>query len=102
MTKSSMFSRASAVALLGVAAVMGAQAAPTITPLGEADKHGAITYSVKCDSGARKIVQCVRDDLHCGYAGDQALGAIVESLCTGRAAEPAVRAAPMETTPASP
>ena len=102
MINSRMFWRASVVALLGAATVIGAQAAPTITPLGEVDKHGAITYSVKCDSGARKIVQCVRDDRHCGYAGDQALDAIVDSLCAGRAAEPAVRAAPMETTPASP
>lgn len=79
-------------------AVAGAQ----ITPLGEPDKHGAITYSVTCDSGARKIVQCVRDDRHCGYAGDQTLEAIVDSLCAGRASVPATRDTPMETSPASP
>lgn len=91
-----------AAALLLTGAVLAAQAAPTVMPLGEPDKHGAINYSVKCDSGARKIVQCVRDAQHCGYAGDQSLDAIVDALCAGRTAEPAERGPAMETAPASP
>lgn len=78
-------------------------AAAQVTPLGEPDKYGATNYSVQCDSGARKIVQCVRDDQHCGYAGDQALEIIVESLCAAAVADlPSAEAPSMETAPASP
>ncbi|MGQ0530540.1 MAG: hypothetical protein ACT4PG_12170 [Panacagrimonas sp.] len=90
------------VALLLVGAALAVQAAPSITPLGEADKHGAINYSVKCDSGARKIVQCVRDDGHCGYAGDQSLADIVAALCSGSPPEPAATTPSMQTAPATP
>lgn len=78
-------------------------AAAQVTPLGEPDKYGATNHSVQCDSGARKIVQCVRDDQHCGYSGDQALASIVESLCAGGVVDPPRPAEPsMETAPASP
>ena len=91
---------------LGFAALLLAAgsvwAGAQVMPLGEPDKHGAVNYSVTCDSGKRKIVQCVRDAQHCGYAGDQSLDAIVEALCAGRVAEPVPRDAPMETSPASP
>ncbi len=91
-------------------AVLGTQvawAAPQITPLGEADKHGAIVYSVKCDSGAKKILQCVRDEQHCGYAGDAPLASLVSEACGGNAPAasspaPAGDAAPFETSPAYP
>lgn len=81
-------------------------AAPQILPLGEADKHGAIVYSVKCDDGSKKILQCVRDDQHCGYAGDTPLSALVEDTCKGGSAKtappaPAADSPPFETSPSS-
>ena len=92
------------VAILPMAA---ASAAPSITPLGEADKHGALVYSVKCDNGVKKILQCVRDDRHCGYAGDTPLAALVSEVCDGKA--PAAAApessddsTPFQTSPANP
>ena len=81
-----------------------AVATPQVTPLGEADKHGAIVYSVKCDNGSKKILQCVRDDQHCGYAGDVSLSVLVEDACKGGAAPPAAPASdalPFETSPSS-
>lgn len=91
------------IVLLPVAA---ASAAPQITPLGEADKHGALVYSVKCDNGNKKILQCVRDDRHCGYAGDTPLSVLVEEVCSAKApaapAAPADDAPPFETAPANP
>lgn len=90
-------------AMLPMATVL---AAPQITPLGEADKHGAIVYSVKCDNGSKKILQCVRDDQHCGYAGDTPLSALVEENCTGSAvappSAPAGDSTPFETSPGYP
>jgi len=93
------------VATLPVAA---ASAAPSITPLGEADKHGALVFSVKCDNGVKKILQCVRDDQHCGYAGDTPLTALVGEVCNARApsasspAESSDDAQPFQTSPANP
>ncbi|MCC2655090.1 MAG: hypothetical protein K0Q76_198 [Panacagrimonas sp.] len=85
----------------------GAIAAPQITPLGEADKHGYIVYSVKCDDGRKKILQCVRDDRHCGYAGDQALSDVVTETCSAtpaQASEPPSSddTLPFQTAPAQP
>jgi hypothetical protein len=82
-------------------------AAPQITPLGEADKHGAIVYSVKCDDGRKKILQCVRDDKHCGYAGDQALSVLVSEACSATPAQapeapPPDDTLPFQTAPAQP
>lgn len=84
--------------------VDAALAATQILPLGEPDKHGYLSYSVKCDSGARQIVQCVGGDQRCGYAGDQPLAVIVDVLCSGTLAEPAPTgdAPPMQTAPAMP
>lgn len=79
------------------AAFAGAQ----VLPLGEPDKHGAITYSVKCESGVSKIVQCVRDDRHCGYAGELTLAASVEQAC-GTSAPASEVPSTFETAPASP
>jgi hypothetical protein len=84
-----------------------AWAAPQITPLGEADKHGAIVYSVKCDSGAKKILQCVRDDQHCGYGGDASLSSLVSEACSANAPAasspaPVGDAPPFQTSPAYP
>lgn len=78
-----------------------AVAAPQITPLGEPDKHGAINYSVKCEAGGSKIVQCVRDDQHCGYAGRETLAEIAAQACG--AVQPVDEApSAFETAPASP
>ena len=79
----------------GVVLAGGAQ----IVPLGEPDKHGYLNHSVKCDNGAKKIVQCVGGVQRCGYAGDQTLASIVGSLCSGSAAapEPAGEDSPMQT-----
>jgi hypothetical protein len=80
-------------------------AAPQVLPLGEPDKHGAITYSVKCDNGAKKILQCVRDDRHCGYAGDQTLASLIDEACGAKSAPAAPSAgdeAPFQTSPAAP
>lgn len=74
-------------------------AAPQITPLGEADKHGAIVYSVKCDDGRKKILQCVRDDKHCGYAGDQLLSTLVSETCSATPAQAPEPPASDDTTP---
>jgi hypothetical protein len=85
----------------------GVFAAPQITPLGESDKHGAIVYSVKCDDGRKKILQCVRDDKHCGYAGDQALSVLVTETCSATPAQapeapPSDDTLPFQTAPAQP
>lgn len=85
----------------------GALATPQITPLGEADKHGAIVYSVKCDDGRKKMTQCVRDDRHCGYAGDQPLSQVVDETCGATPAQAAQPAStddtlPFQTAPAQP
>lgn len=86
------------LALLGCGTVLaGAQ----ILPLGEADKHGAINYSVKCEGGGSRIVQCVRDDQHCGYAGEQTLAAIVAQAC-GEGQSQVETPSTFETAPASP
>jgi hypothetical protein len=97
-------------ALLGSIAALqlaSALAAPQITPLGEADKHGALVYSVKCDDGRKKILQCVRDDRHCGYAGDQPLSDVVDATCSAtpaQASEPPASddTLPFQTAPAQP
>ena len=93
------------IVLLSVAG--GAFAAPQITPLGEADKHGALVYSVKCDDGRKKILQCVRDDKHCGYAGDQPLSTLVSETCGATPAPvpeapPSDDSLPFQTAPAQP
>lgn len=64
-----------------------ALAEPRVTPLGEADAHGAINYSVICDDGSRHIVQCVRSDQRCGYAADEPLAGLVVSFCGGVATD---------------
>lgn len=85
---------------------MALAAAPRITPLGEPDKHGAIAYSVVCDNERRKIVQCVGDDRHCGYAGDQPLAELADAACAAAPAastpEPSGDAPPFETAPIRP
>lgn len=98
-----------AVLLLSVTALpsIPAFATPQITPLGEADKHGAIVYSVKCDDGRKKILQCVRDDRHCGYAGDRPLSELVGETCAATPAQapesaPSDDTLPFQTTPAQP
>lgn len=97
-----------AVLLLVAGVSAAALAAPQITPLGEADKHGALVYSVKCDNGEKKIMQCVRDDRHCGYAGDTPLTALIDEACGGRAPASAPSrpsdedATPFQTAPAMP
>jgi hypothetical protein len=90
---------------LAVALVMASSAVwagAQIIPLGEPDKYGAINYSVKCETGGGRIVQCVRDDQHCGYAGEQTLAAVVELACGGSQATGDQAAPMMETSPASP
>lgn len=82
-------------------------AAPQITPLGEPDKHGEIVYSVKCDDGRKKILQCVRDDRHCGYAGDRPLAELVDETCGATPVQapeppPADDTLPFQTAPAQP
>lgn len=82
-------------------------AAPQITPLGEPDKHGQIVYSVKCDDGRKKILQCVRDDRHCGYAGDRTLAELVTEACGATptqapASPPTDDMLPFQTAPAQP
>lgn len=82
-------------------------AAPQVTPLGDADKHGAVVYSVKCDNGSKKILQCVRDDQHCGYSGDAPLSVLVAEACGAKAPTASPQAAdddalPFETAPAYP
>jgi hypothetical protein len=101
--------RTRALLLLSVAALplVPALAAPQVTPLGEADKHGALVYSVKCDDGRKKILQCVRDDRHCGYAGDRPLADLVAEACANtptQAPEPAPSddTLPFQTAPAQP
>ena len=94
----------SSLAVLPLSSVF---AAPQIIPLGEADKHGAIVYSVKCDDGRKKILQCVRDDRHCGYAGDQALADLVTETCSATPAQasepsPSDDTLPFQTAPAQP
>lgn len=84
-----------------------ASAAPQILQLGEADKRGAVVYSVKCENGSKKILQCVRDDQHCGYAGDAPLTALVEEACGAKAPAasapaPSDESLPFETSPAYP
>lgn len=84
-----------------------APAAPQVSPLGEADKHGAIVYSVKCDDGSKKILQCVRDDQHCGYAGDAPLTMLVGEACSAKASgaspsAPSGDSQPFVTAPAYP
>lgn len=96
----------SSVGIAGVFALCGwglSFAGAQIVPLGEPDKHGYLNHSVKCESGAKQIVQCVGGDQRCGYAGDQTLASIVEALCSGApAAEPAGEGTPMQTSPAMP
>lgn len=90
--------------IAGLIALWGcgtAFAGAQVLPLGEADKHGAINYSVKCEGGGSKIVQCVRDDQHCGYAGEQTLAAVVAQAC-GEAKPQTEAPAAFETAPASP
>ena len=94
----------SSLAVLPLSSVF---AAPQIIPLGEADKHGAIVYSVKCDDGRKKILQCVRDDKHCGYAGDQPLSTLVSETCGATPAPvpeapPSDDSLPFQTAPAQP
>lgn len=94
-------------ARVGIAALLSlwgcgtAFAGAQVLPLGEADKHGAINYSVKCEGGGSRIVQCVRDDQHCGYAGEQTLAAIVAQAC-GEGQPQAEVPSTFETAPASP
>lgn len=96
--------------LVGVVAALPlalAFAAPRITPLGEPDKHGEIVYSVACDDGRKKILQCVRDDRHCGYAGDRTLADLVAEVCgatPAQAPEPPTTddTLPFQTAPAQP
>jgi hypothetical protein len=95
------------LASIAAAPLAAALAAPQVTPLGEADKHGAIVYSVTCDSGRKKILQCVRDDRHCGYAGDRPLAELIDEACAATPAQapapaPADDALPFETAPAQP
>ena len=102
-----MNARPTCFALLSTMAftMAAASAAPQITPLGDADKHGAIVYSVKCDDGSKKILQCVRDDRHCGYAGDTPLASLVDEACGAKApaaSAPADDALPFETSPGYP
>lgn len=89
------------VVLSLVASTTAAAAGDRITPLGEPDKHGATNYSVKCEGGGSRIVQCVRDDQHCGYAGEQTLAAVVEQAC-GAATPAADHPTGIETAPATP
>jgi hypothetical protein len=95
--------RATIAAMLAACACGTVFAGAQVVPLGEPDRHGYLNHSVKCDNGAKKIVQCVGGDQRCGYAGDQTLASIVEALCSGTPLEePAGEGTPMQTSPAMP
>lgn len=87
--------------VLMLAASTASWADAQVAPLGEPDKYGAINYSVKCDNGSSKIVQCVRGDQRCGYAGEQTLAAVVAKAC-GASKPMEEQPAAFETAPASP
>jgi hypothetical protein len=79
------------MALTGLLLTSTAGAAPVIERwAGEADKRGGINFSVTCDNGKTSIIQCLRDDRHCGYDRDQPVAAVAEKMCERLSAPPVV------------
>lgn len=67
--------------MLAIGLSPSALAAPVTLQRGEADKQGALLFTVSCEGGGGTLVQCRRDDQHCGYDSDQPLALVAELAC---------------------
>lgn len=56
-------------------------AGPTILKRGEPDKQGVLLYTVTCETGGGTLVQCRRDERHCGYASEDPVEVVAEQAC---------------------
>lgn len=56
-------------------------AMPSVSRMDEPDKQGILHYTVKCEGGGATLVECLRDENHCGYSHDQSVTTVAEQAC---------------------
>lgn len=71
-------------ALLGMAAVATlAMAEPMVSQQGAPDANGLIRYWVKCENGNVAVMECLKDQHHCGERRDQPIAREATVACDG-------------------